>query len=259
MGNNKIHRASEIIWNAIKNEKRIECLPKEIAPTSRNDAYQIQKNYKVFTDYEHIGYKIAATSIAGQKHINVSSPIAGMLFKTNLFYDKESIKFSKYKMGVAEPEFVFKLSKDVTQKVYNNNYLFTLIDELYTAIELPDTRFEDFENIGEFQLISDNSCAKYMFLGKAINTNIKDVNFENIKVTISTNKYKNKGNSSNALGSPLKALNWLINEAIEYKLPLKKGMLITTGTCTIPIKFKKKDTVIANFEGLSKIIANLNI
>ena len=43
MENNKIHRASKIIWNAITNEKRIACLPKEIAPTSRNDAYQIQK------------------------------------------------------------------------------------------------------------------------------------------------------------------------------------------------------------------------
>ena len=136
MENNKIYKASEIIWNAIKNEKRIECLPKKIAPTSRNDAYQIQKNYKAFTDYEHIGYKVAATSVHGQKHINVSSPIAGMLFKTNLFYDKESIKFSKYKMGVAGPEFVFKLSKDVTQKVYNNSDLITLIDKFYPAIEL---------------------------------------------------------------------------------------------------------------------------
>ena len=259
MENNKIYRASEIIWNAIKNEKRIVCLPKEIAPISRNDAYQIQKNYKVFTDYEHIGYKIAATSVDGQKHINVASPIAGMLFKANLFYDKESIKFSKYKMGVAEPEFVFKLSKDITKKIYNNNNLITLIDEFYPAIELPDTRFEDFKNVGEFELISDNACAKYIFLGQAINTNIKDINFKNINVTISTNKSKNKGNSSNVLGSPLKALLWLINELIEYKLPLKKGMLITTGTCTTPIKFKKKDTIIANFEGISKIIANLNI
>ena len=182
-----------------------------------------------------------------------------MIFKENLFYDKESIKLSKYKMGVAEPEFVFKLSKDVTQKVYNNNDIITLIDELYPAIELPDTRFENFEKIGEFQLISDNACAKYILLGQVINADIKDINFENIKVTISTNKSKNKGNSANVLGSPLKALNWLINELIEYELPLKKGMLITTGTCTIPIKFEKKDTVIANFEGLSKIIANLNI
>lgn len=110
MKNNKIYKASEIMWNAIKNEKRIVCLPEKIAPSSRNEAYQIQKNYKIFTDYQHIGYKIAATSIDGQKHINVSAPIAGMLFKTNLFSDKESIQFSKYKMGVAEPEFIFKLS-----------------------------------------------------------------------------------------------------------------------------------------------------
>ncbi len=54
-------------------------------------------------------------------------------------------------------------------------------------------------------------------------------------------------------------MTWLINELIEYDLPLKKGMLITTGTCTMPIEFNKKDTIIADFEGLSKVEANLNI
>ncbi len=44
------------------------------------------------------------------------------------------------------------------------------------------------KNVGEFQLISDNACAKYLFLGKAISSHINDIDFENINVTISTNK-----------------------------------------------------------------------
>ena len=36
-------------------------------------------------------------------------------------------------------------------------------------------------------------------------------------------------------------------------------MLITTGTCSVPINFKQKDTVAAKFGELGKITANVNL
>ena len=71
----KIYEASKIMWNAIKYEELIDSLPKKLIPKSKNEAYEIQKTYKSFTDFEHIGYKIAATSVDGQIHINVSRQI----------------------------------------------------------------------------------------------------------------------------------------------------------------------------------------
>ena len=64
----KIYKVSKITWNAIKYEELINSLPKILIPKSKKEAYEIQKIYKSFTDFEHIDYKIAATSIDGQTH-----------------------------------------------------------------------------------------------------------------------------------------------------------------------------------------------
>ena len=110
--------------------------------------------------------------------------------------------------------------------------------------QILDLRF--FENAGKFQLIADNSCAKYLFLGDPYYT-IDNINFEDFSVNISTTNAYNKGNTSNVLGSPINGLFWEINELIAYNLPVNKGMIITTGTCAMPIKFRKKDKLIARF------------
>ena len=131
------------------------------------------------------------------------------------------------------------------------------IDCVIPAIELPDTRFNNFESVGEFQLIADNACAKYLFLGSPYST-VEKINFENHFVNISTIDSSNEGNTLNVLGSPIKALFWAINELITYNLPIRKNMIITTGTCTIPIKFQKKDKLDAYFGEIGNVKANIN-
>ena len=253
----KIYEASKIMWNAINNEKPINSLPKKLIPKSKKEAYQIQKKHKSFTDYEHIGYKIAATSIDGQKHINVSGPILGMLFKHNVYSNNDTINFTNYTMGVAEAEIAFKLSKNISSHLKEIKEIKRYIDCVIPAIELPDTRFNSFESAGEHQLIADNACAKYLFLGSPYST-VENINFENHFVNISTIDSSNEGNTSNVLGSPIKALFWAINELITYNLPIKKNMIITTGTCTIPIKFQKKDKLDAYFGEIGNVKANIN-
>ena len=81
------------MWNIIKNEELIKSLPKELIPKSKKEVYEIKKIYKSFTNFEHIGYKIAATSIDGQKHINVSGPILDMLCKHNVYSNNDTINF----------------------------------------------------------------------------------------------------------------------------------------------------------------------
>ena len=98
----KIYETSKIMWNAIKNEELIDSLPKKLIPKSKKEAYEIQKTYKSFTDFEHIGYKIAVASIDGQKYINVSGPILGVLFKHNIYSNIDTINFTNYAIGVAE-------------------------------------------------------------------------------------------------------------------------------------------------------------
>ena len=73
--------AAELIWNSWENGKKIEILPNEIMPYSRNEAYKIQEQIEVFSKNTILGWKIAATSKDGQNHIGVSGPLAGEFSK----------------------------------------------------------------------------------------------------------------------------------------------------------------------------------
>ena len=89
---------------------------------------------------------------------------------------------------------------------------------------------------------------------------VENLNFaiENHFVNISTKDSSNEGNTLNVLGSPIKALFWAINELITYNLPIRKNMIITTGTCTNPIKFQKEDKLDACFGAIGNVKANIN-
>ena len=103
-----------------------------------------KKHINFFTDYEHVGYKIAATSADGKKYINVSAPIVGILFKHNLFSNNDSVNLINCTMGVAESEFASKLSKNVYSNIKEIKEILKLIDYLVLTIELSDTRFKIF-------------------------------------------------------------------------------------------------------------------
>ena len=57
------------------------------------------------------------------------------------------------------------------------------IDSIILSIELPDTRFNSFGRVGEFQLIADYACAKYLFLSSPYLT-LENIKFEKHFVNI---------------------------------------------------------------------------
>jgi CRP-like cAMP-binding protein len=59
------------------------------------------------------GWKIAATSEAGQKHINVDGPMAGRILAETVIQDGGTASMAGNEMRVAEPEFAFRMRTDL--------------------------------------------------------------------------------------------------------------------------------------------------
>ena len=133
-------KAAEIIWNSWKNGKKINTLPIELTPHNRTEAYEIQETLQALSNSEIAGWKIAATSLDGQRHIGVNGPLAGRILKDKTFKPNDIAVLGNNKMAVAEPEFAFKIAKTLEP----NNYLYSpdevtsLVEDLHLAIELPD-------------------------------------------------------------------------------------------------------------------------
>ena len=122
--------AAELIWNSWENGQKIVSLPKKLIPSSRKEAYKIQENLEKFSNDIIAGWKIAATSKEGQKHIGVGGPLAGRILQNKLFKPDDTLNFGHNKMAVAEPEFAFKIGTTLKPK----KILYNLEDGLNFAL-----------------------------------------------------------------------------------------------------------------------------
>ena len=128
------------------------------------------------------------------------------------------------------------------------------VESLFLAIELPDSRFLNFHQAGEFNLIADNACAHQFILGDKITEVWKNLDLSKHEVSISNqNSEIYHGIGSNVLGGPILALTWLVNELSDYNITLKSGSVITTGTLSTPIPINPGDVVTADYGMLGKL------
>ena len=116
------------------------------------------------------GWKIAATSDGGQRHIGVDGPLAGRLLAERVLKPGEAPSLEGNHMAVAEPEFAFRMGRKLSprERPYDRDEVLTAVEALHLAIELPSSRFADFVSVGAAQLIADNACAHQFLLGPIV-------------------------------------------------------------------------------------------
>ena len=105
--------AAELLDRSWKAGEVIDAMPDALRPTSRAEGYQIQQQLEGFSSRPVFGWKIAATSAAGQAHIGIDGPIAGRVFAETVYHDGDAIPFGANRMAVAEAEFAFKIGRDL--------------------------------------------------------------------------------------------------------------------------------------------------
>src|SRR5512140_808765 len=104
-----IHSAAAILWKHWQQATRFDALPAHCRPGRRAEAYAIQAELAKLSGQNIVGWKIAATSAAGQRHIRVDGPIAGCLLSARARESGASISLAGNNMKVAEAEFAFRI------------------------------------------------------------------------------------------------------------------------------------------------------
>ena len=201
------------------------------------------------------GWKIAATSEAGQKHINVDGPMAGRILQETIIPDGGTASMAGNEMRVAEPEFAFRMQADLPPRAspYSVREVLDAVGALHPAIEIPDSRFADFISAGAAQIIADNACAHLFVLGRPATSNWRALDLVGEKPVITLRGQQFIGHGKNVLGDPRVALAWCANELRQLGLTLGAGQVVTTGTCHPPLPIRSGDLVAADFGALGKV------
>jgi 2-keto-4-pentenoate hydratase len=228
-----------------------------VRPQTRGEGYAVQQALLAATGDKAMGWKIAATSTAGQQHIGVSGPLAGRLLASRCLPDGAAVSLRGNVMQVIEAEFAFRMGSDVLAlgtQALTVQQVMAQVAELHLAIEIPNSRYQDFVTAGEAQLIADFACASHMVLGSALSTDWRSVDLAAQAVQVSRGgKLVAQGRGANALGDPRVALTWLANELISHGMCLRQGEVVITGTCVVPVPVEEGQRLFAQFPGLGEV------
>ena len=224
-------------------------------PRDRAEGYAIQAAIEQYSSGDLFGWKIAATSEAGQKHINVDGPMAGRILTETVIPDGGTASMAGNEMRVGEPEFAFRLAVDLPPRSepYAVQQVLDAVATLHPAIEIPDSRFSEFVSAGAAQIIADNACAHLFVLGPATTANWRSLDLIQEKPIITLREKRFVGHGKNVLGDPRVALAWLANELSQLGVTLRAGQIVTTGTCHPPLPIQAGDFFAADFGVLGKV------
>lgn len=160
----QIETAARHLWTCWQEGARTAGLPDGCRPATREAAYRIATEVAILSKQDTVGWKIAATSEAGQKHINVDGPLAGRLLAKRVLAAGAAIPLGVNIMRVAEVEFAFRFGHSLPPRpaAYERSEVMAAVDGLHLSLEVPDSRYRDFTAVGAEQLIADTACACWL-------------------------------------------------------------------------------------------------
>jgi 2-keto-4-pentenoate hydratase len=247
---------SDLLYDLWASGRHVEQLPPELRPVTRADGYAIQALIERHSPSSLFGWKIAATSAAGQTHIRVDGPLAGRILAERVVGDGGECPLQGNLMRVAELEFAFRMRHDIAPRAtpYSVAEVMERVATLHPAIEMPDSRLTSFELAGAAALIADNACAHDFLLGAACPPLWHSLDLAKHEVWGYIGDHPPRpGIGSNVLGDPRVALAWLANELSQYGMTLRAGEVVTTGTCLVPLPVNPGDRVRGDFGVLGEV------
>jgi 2-keto-4-pentenoate hydratase len=254
MSEDRARRVAKAVWDRWIAGEKMGGLPAEIRPENLEQAYEAQRALDELAG-PRAGWKIAATSPAGQSHLGVSGPLCGRLYRRFEVPSGGQLSVTGMGMRSAEPEFAFVMGDPLPSDAapFNRDDVLAAVDTLRLTIEVPDSRFEDFASAGGPQLVADAACGGHFVLGPTIDA-WRDLDLPTQSVRMLRGGEEcSRGVGANVLGDPAAALAWLANELARLNIALSPGELVMTGASAPPIGVRAGDTIAADFEQLGRV------
>lgn len=242
-------QAFETLWAAHEGGFTVPGIPEEVRPRTRAEGYAVQAEFAGQTSGV-VGWKIAATSQAGQDHLQVDGPLAGRVLAERFLEPGQPVPLEGNFMNLAELEFAFRMTADFAPRdtAYSQEDVLDGTGELLLSWEIPSTRFDEVATVGEAQLIADNACGFHLVVQPAADQNWKGVDLAAETPTARhSSGLVHDGAGHRVLGGPLPALTWLVNELSGQGITLEAGQLVTTGTCAVPVPIAPGDSVTGDY------------
>jgi 2-keto-4-pentenoate hydratase len=243
------------LWNARKHGSVVR--PEDILePTTTEEAYAIQARIAHLSGYEVCGFKVGSTSKEAQQLLGTTEPGSGPVLSPYLLTSPARVLIVALQMPAVEGEFAFRLGRDLPPRsaAYSSLEVAQAIDAVAGAIEIVGTRIAGgLAGKGRFLVTADGG-ANIALVAGPWTPDWRGLDLKTHRVAISINgKQRGQGEGARALGDPMNVMVWLANQQSSFGRGLRKGDIVSTGTCTGLDSVTSGDHVVANFGSLGNV------
>jgi 2-keto-4-pentenoate hydratase len=205
------------------------------AVTTVGDGYAAQTLLANQPGHDVRGWKVTALSKEQQQLYGADKPVAGALLSPFFHTEPAALAIKSYLVPLLECEVSFLLGSDLPprEKSYTREEIETAIEAVVPAMEIADCRWP--EDAPGVMKLADSMGNGAFVVGQPVK-NWRKLDLTSLDVTLSHNgAIIERGSSTRILGNPLLAVIALANAQPLPAGGLKRGHIVTTGTCTTPI------------------------
>lgn len=222
-----------------------------------DDAYYVQLEQirrKVKNGAVIVGKKIGATSKAIQDMFQVDQPDYGHLLDDMMFADGDTVPLDLYIQPKAEFEIAFVLKKDLKGPNVTVLDVVEATDYIVPAIEVIDSRIEDWKIKFEDTVADNGSSAGAVIGGNP--TKLDNIDLSHIGMVVYRNgEFLDSAAGAAVLGNPLRAVAWLANALGKYDVSLKAGEIVLSGALSTAVPIEENDTFTVEFAHIGSVSA----
>jgi 2-keto-4-pentenoate hydratase len=244
---------AERIFGLFRSRRATEILPDEVYPGSLEEGYAIRQAYQEIERTRGrgpiAGYKIGLTTPVMQQLCGVGEPCYGAIFASEVHHRRADLNAVDYcRIGV-ETEIALRLGYDLPQ-AGDRVGVAAAVESAMAAIELIEDLRYDYRRLDAAAMVAGNVWNAGVVLGSPVKS-WRELDLVAVAARLSINgREMGSGVGGDVMGDPLNALAWLADKLASAGAPLRRGMIVMTGSM-VPIQYPVAgDRVLVEVSGL---------
>jgi 2-keto-4-pentenoate hydratase len=244
---------AELIVELFRSRRPTEVLPAEVYPASLEEAYAIRRRFQEIEEATGrgavVGYKIGLTTPVMQHLCGIAEPCYGAIFKREVHERRAELSSRDYCRLGAETEIVLRLGDDLPNGD-DAGRVAGAVESAAAAIELIEDLRYDYRRLDAAAMIAGNAWNAGVVLAPPVKK-WRALDLAQVTARLSINGRKVGGGvGRDVMGHPLNALAWLATKLADEGMPLRRGMIVMTGSM-VPIQYPSPgDQVSVEVSGL---------
>src|SRR6266850_4710227 len=226
------------IVELFRGRRPTEILPAEFYPANLEEAYAIRRSFQEIEEATGrgaiAGYKIGLTTPVMQQLCGIAEPCYGAIFAREVHERQTELRSGDYCRVGVETEIVLRLGEDISQGD-DPRRVAAAVESAAAAIELIEDLCYDYRRLDAAAMVAGNVWSAGAVLGMPV-TEWRALDLARVTARLSINDREiGSGIGSDVMGHPLNALAWLAGKLAAVGTPLRRGMIVMTGSM-VPIR-----------------------